>query len=245
MYEKHITGLKIERIGATGDKAEALDAAIALMRSAEPKDEAAERERLRADLERWCDAKVEDLEVTSEHLDWLQAQTAAARAEVEAKYQAMLAPKDEAAEREHCLNAERVWSHSKDRIVADQIMLERAAARAEVAREYGGHTPEWWAAVAADLDAVRAALRTMSENEGKLQARIAELETSVKHWANETHKWADKAQERHTETVELSTKLTALREAAERAEDALQSSLESTRDEAVVDIRAAIEASKK
>lgn len=99
-YEKHIEYLE-NQLAEYPDKTGAYTVAIELMRAAEPKDEAAEREH--------CDKAADDI-VFGEHNKVvhdeialrMQTERAAARAEVEAKYAALLAPKDEAAEWAHC-----------------------------------------------------------------------------------------------------------------------------------------------
>lgn len=195
MYEKHIQDLKF-KCDASACCPEALDAAIALMRAAEPKDAAAEREH--------C-------EIMARHLGTQQclgvrvatvfeSQRAAARAEVEAKYQVELA----------CLRK-------------DVDDWKRAAQTIE--RES------------------RAALRTHSENEGRLQARIAELETRLQRAEAEATiaELEDKLTSSQAWSQEFKTKLTALREAAEYEYENLRTRMP----DAANRLRRAIEASKK
>jgi flagellar biosynthesis/type III secretory pathway protein FliH len=128
MYEKHIKVLERTEHQAHGELGEALEAAIALMRAAEPKDPAAEREHCE-------DAVRRNPNIDSEHNlkhipPMLLRERAAVRAEVEAKYAAMLAPKDPAAERAHCEDVANDENNGLPQEAADTLMRERAAAYA-------------------------------------------------------------------------------------------------------------------
>jgi chromosome segregation ATPase len=222
MYEKQIEGLEsIRRIIGTSERDKAaLDAAIALMRAAEPKNEAAE---LRHCMNVCTDtATWEDYSVTT-----LMRERAAARAEVEAKYAAMLAPKDEAAEREHCERAAHEgWNGPLTLMVV--IERERAAARAplqteieqlkiEVLKQEGraegarDHRIELQAQIAtaqAEIERLRTELRIAEEDADTEESR-----------ADHNH---DLCMEACDQRDELREQLATLRAAAERAVVELQ-----------------------
>jgi hypothetical protein len=113
-------------------RAEALEAAIELMRAAEPQDEAAEREHCKlavfANHEGWR---------TGASSPWVEL-LMRERAAVRAHYEAMLAPKNGAAEREHCEGVARYLGAQQclGVNIAGLIERERALARAEVEAKY-------------------------------------------------------------------------------------------------------------
>jgi len=204
MYEKQIT--QLHRFNFEDpDFQETIDAAIALMRAAEPKDEASEREHCTREWSRV------DKDKTVGVVTWLMELRAAARAEVEAKYQAAA-----------------VHEHGKSYVKGVREAVE-AADRLH----------------AAEIAEARAALRTHSENEGKLQARIAETELALTRVRGVLT--ADHEQFRRSQAVinELQTKLTALREAAERVDQWFTIATRVDNAESWYALRAAIEASKK
>lgn len=175
MYEKHIQDLKFK-----------CDAAIALMRAAEPLDPASEREH--------CERALGDLEHGYGHVDVLMSERAAARAEAEAKYQAMLAPKDESAEREHCEKAclgAPLKEVSNLRSFTRWLENQRAAARAEgyaAASDLRLADQAARAAAEANLAEARSFIQTLSENEARFRADINRLTMFARRAAREL-KW--------------------------------------------------------
>lgn len=190
MYEKHIENLKaIARNYPEGDQP-TFDAAIALMRAAEPQDESAEREH----CERVVADHLGDWQDIGPHVDLIERERAAARAEG--------------------------YSISEGSHAAEMRDIDRARNNeAEMIQRYISQITEARAALKAADRKLHLAVADSVAAEDKLKAaneRIAELETSLARVRGVLE--ADHTQFRASQAVidELSTQLTALREAAER-----------------------------